>query len=494
MGINISIQFAYVPLLLHYLSANEYGLYQLIGSLIAYMAIMDFGFSTTIVRYYSKYNVSKDNMSKENILATFSIIYGIISICCLFIGGALYFSIDPLYGDTLNTFEIQSAKIMFLILLANIIVTIPSHIYTAVISAHERFVFLRLVSIIQACLKPAVVFAVFSYNASAINLIIIDTVFNFFVISCNIYYCYHNLDFKIKFHYWDKNIVREVLAFSFFIFLGAIVDQVYWKTSQLVLGAIIGTSAVAVYAIAIQLDMAFMNFSTGISGVFLPRLSVLVSKSNDMTSINDLFVKIGRIQYLILSLIFSGFLVYGKQFIVLWAGKGFAESYYIAIIIMAALMIPLIQNLGISILQAMNKHAFRAILYLIIAILNFLASIPLAREYGGIGCAIATSGALLLGNGLIINIYYYKVIHLDILTFFKEIFKLTIPLLMILTVALAGEYFFNTISLLALASKIVLYTIIYGIIMWKFSMNEYEKGVIYGLLHRRFLNDEYKSR
>jgi len=483
MGISILIQFAYVPLLLHYLTKNEYGLYQLIGSLIAYMAVMDFGLSTTIVRYYSKYKALNDRPGEENILAIFSAIYGVITVVCLLIGSALYFSIERVYGNTLSIAEIYSAKVMFLILLGNVAVALPSNIFTAVITVHERFVFLRLVAILQTCLKPLVVISVFAYEASAINLVIINTVFNFFVIICNVYYCYTKLNFKVKFHYCDKLLIKEVLVFSFFIFLNAIVDQIYWKTSQLVLGAVIGTAAVAVYAIAIQLDMAFMNFSTGISGVFLPKLSSIVATTKNMSAIDDLFIKIGRIQYLILALICSGFLLYGKQFIFLWAGGIFEESYYIASMIMVALIIPLIQNLGLSILQAMNKHAFRSKLYVLIALLNFAISIPLANKYGGIGCAMATSGALLLGNGVIINIYYYKIIHLDILRFFKEILKLTIPVLIVVSIALMVEQFINKISIPILAGKIAMYSILYGIILWRFGMNKYEKGLIIGLLH-----------
>lgn len=488
MGLSILIQLAYVPLLLHYLTKNEYGLYQLIGSLIAYMAVMDFGLSTTIIRYYSKYKCLNDEYGKENILAIFSIIYGVIAVACIFIGGGIYISIDGIFGATLTLSELQSAKVMFLILLVNITVTISSNIYTAVITAHEKFIFLRLVSIVQTCLKPAVVIAVLAYNASAINMVIIDTVFNFLVITTNIYYCYYKLGLKIKFYYWDKALSKEILCFSGFIFLGVLVDQIYWKTSQLVLGAISGTSAVAIYAIALQVDMAFMNFSSGISGVFLPKLSAIVASTKDMTAINDLFVKIGRIQYLVLALIFSGFLVYGKQFILLWVGEGFEETYYIALIIMLALMIPLIQNLGISILYAMNKHAFRSKIYVIIASLNLIISIPLAKQYGGIGCAIATGGALLLGNGLIINIYYYKIIHLDVLRFFREILNLTIPLLLIVAIALSMELYFTVTSRLLLSIKIFLYIVTYGITMWKFGINQYEKGLLLTILNQKVLS------
>ena len=57
-----------------------------------------------------------------------------------------------------------------------------------------------------------------------------------------------------------------------------------------------------------------------------------------------------------------------------------------ALIVMIPLLIPLIQNTGIIILQAKNKHDFRAKVYVFIAILKIIISVPLAKYYGGIGC------------------------------------------------------------------------------------------------------------
>ena len=106
------------------------------------------------------------------------------------------------------------------------------------------------------------------------------------------------------------------------------------------------------------------------------------------------------------------------------------------LVIMIPLTIPLIQNLGILILQAKNKHAFRSIVYVIIAVVNVAISIPLAKRYGGLGCAIATSGCLFIGNGIIINIYYHR-IGIKIVKFFREIAKLSLPILL----AGVGGYF-----------------------------------------------------
>jgi O-antigen/teichoic acid export membrane protein len=95
--------------------------------------------------------------------------------------------------------------------------------------------------------------------------------------------------------------LKEVSIYSFWLFLNAIMDRIYWSTGQFVLGMFKGAMVVAVYAIAIQLQGIYMSFSTAISGVFLPRITSMVTKGNDEKAISDIFIRIGRIQYIVMA-------------------------------------------------------------------------------------------------------------------------------------------------------------------------------------------------
>src|SRR5690554_6360143 len=391
MFLHIVIGFIYVPLLLHFLGKSQYGLYQLMGSLIAYMAVMDFGLSTTITRYYSRYLAIDDEKNQANILASCGLIYTIITIIILIAGVVIYLNLGKIFSNSLTVNELVQARQIFIIMLINIAITIPSHIFTAVINSYERFIFIRLLSIIQTTLQPFVIIAVMYYKADVIGLVIVQTLFNMITIAIKGYYSFNKLRIKIKLYFLDKPLVKEIIAFSFYIFLNMVIDQIYWKTDQIILGIISGTSAVAVYSIASQLDSYYIRFSSNINNVFLPRISAISAKTKDMSEINQIFNKVGRIQFAIMSLILTGFVLYGKEFIGFWAGKDFTPAYYMALIVMIPLLVPLIENMGIIILQAKNKHSFRSKVYLMIAVLNIILTIPLAKLYGGIGCAVATS-------------------------------------------------------------------------------------------------------
>lgn len=131
----------------------------------------------------------------------------------------------------------------------------------------------------------------------------------------NVVYCRRKINIKVKFGKVDKRLLKEISIYSFWIFLNTIMDRIYWSTGQFVLGAMVGTVAVAVFAVAIQLQGMYMMFSTAIVGVFLPRVTAMVTKNNDKKELSDLFIRTGRVQYVVMAFILSGFIVFGKYFI-----------------------------------------------------------------------------------------------------------------------------------------------------------------------------------
>jgi O-antigen/teichoic acid export membrane protein len=238
----------------------------------------------------------------------------------------------------------------------------------------------------------------------------------------------------------------------------------------------------------------YMNFSSTVNTVFLPQITRIVTTSDNMEPINAIMKKVGRIQFLVISLILSGFICYGQRFLWLWAGSNYTDAqktdaYLICLIVMIPLAIPLIQNIGISILQALNKHAFRSVVYFVIALVNVAASIPLAQRFGGIGCAMATSGAMIIGNIIIINIYYIKVIHLDVFGFAKEIVRLLPVMLVMIGCGILSNRLLPGGGWLLLGAKILIYAVLFFALSWRFSMNDYEKQLVSApankLLHRK---------
>ena len=468
----------YTPFLLRMLGQSEYGLYSLAASVIAYLSILDLGFGNAVIRYTAKYRAEGKVEEQHALFGMFTMIYSVLGFIVVLCGIYLTTQIDTMFASSMTATELARMRPIMMLMTFNLAVTFPLSIYGAIITAYEQFIFLRVVQIVRIILNMCIMICLLTLGYKALALVVVQTIFNVITLLLNYFYAKKKIHIKLTFKKIDFALFREIVIYSFWIFLNVIMDRVYWSTGQFVLGITYGTVAVAVFAVAIQLENIYMTFSTAISGVFLPKITTMVSTGKSNQEISNVFVSTGRIQYLILSLILSGFIIFGQSFINLWAGAGYEDAYIITLLFMSALIVPLIQNIGISILQARNQMKFRSLLYVAIATVCLIVQFPMAKLYGGIGCAITIASSLALGQGIIMNIYYHRVQKIDILRFWKEILRMSIvPILM--TIAfyhVAATYVID--SILELILGIVVYLLLYLPLLYMFSMNNHEKDML----------------
>lgn len=415
--LNNIIGLLYTPFMLRMMGQSEYGLYSLVASVVAYLTILDFGFGNAIIRYTAKFRAENRLKEQYEMFGMFLFLYSAIGIFTLLIGLCLYFNVDFLFERSMNMEELNKIRIMMLLMVFNIAITFPFSIFGSIITAYENFIFQKAINIVRIILNPIVMCVMLLMGYRAIGMVVVTTLFNVLTLLINCWYCYHRLHIHVIIGRFNWTFLKEIMIYSFWIFLNAIMDRIYWSSGQFILGIYAGAKAVAIYAVAISLENIYMSFSTAISGVFLPRITSMITQKENEKSMSDLFIRTGRIQYIIMSFILIGFILFGKQFIIIWAGSDYSEAYYITLLFFVPLTIPLIQNLGITILQARNQMKFRSVSYVIIAIISLGLSVFLVRYYGGIGCALSTAFALCIGQILIMNIYYFKKVNIDIPAF-----------------------------------------------------------------------------
>ena len=460
------------------LGQSEYGLYSLVASIIGYLTIMDLGFGNAIIVYTAKYRAQGKKEEEQKLHGMFNIVFRIIGVIAALIGLILFFNVNNIFGNKMTSIELQKMQIMMLILSFNLFVTFFFAIYSSIISAYEKFTFQKIVAIIQSILKPLIMIPLLFLGFKSITLCAVITVANLITVLSNYIYCKKKLNITVKYNGFDNTIFKIIIGYSIWIFLGAIVDKANWSVDNFVLGAVSGTIAVSIYSIAATLNTLFINLSTAISSVLLPKMSKLVAKNASSEELTNEMIKVGRIQNYIIFLMCSGLVLFGKEFIIIWAGKGFKESYYVALLLIIPVCVPLIQNLGLSIMQAMNKYKFKSISTFIMAIVNIIISIYFAKKWGAVGAALGTCISLIICNIILINIYYYKVIGLNIIKFWKSIITqsvpFSIPIILILIImcltkinGIVGFLFYGSI-----------YVIMFCLISYFISMNKYEKSIV----------------
>ena len=114
----------------------------------------------------------------------------------------------------------------------------------------------------------------------------------------------------------EKGLFSDLFAYTVFIAIELIVDQINWNIDKVLLARYKGTVMVAIYSVGYSLYTYYQTFSSSISGVFTPRIHKIVNSGssieNQRTELTELFTKVGRIQFLMLALIASGVVFFGK--------------------------------------------------------------------------------------------------------------------------------------------------------------------------------------
>ncbi len=487
MFLGLIINLVFTPIIIRILGQSEYGLYNLSASIISYLGILNFGFGSTYIRYYAKFKVNFEDEKISILNGMFMIIFSVIALLSLFIGTIIILNINLILGARLTLNELYIAKILIIILCLNLTINFPGIIFTSYINANQKFIFMKLVSLIKTITSPCAIIIILYFGYGSIGMALATTFVNLFIEIIYIFYAKKRLKINFKFKYFDKKLFKEMTIFSFFIFINILTDQINWNVDKYLIGVFRGTNAVAIYSIASLINNHYLQLSTAISNLYAPRIHILINSEENGDIITKLFTKVGRIQFIILSLFLSGFIFFGKPFIIWWVGKSYLKAYYIIIILISSVTIPIIQNLGIEIQRAKNLHKFRSIIYLLIAVLNIIISIPLVNKYGEVGAALGTSIALIIGNILIMNIYYQKKVNINMVYFWKNIFKLFPSFIIPVIGGLIILQIINIYYIFLFILGICLYSILYCLSIWVLGMNKYEK-----ILIKNFLLNTYK--
>lgn len=477
LGLGTVIPFIYTPIMLRMLGQAEYGLFSLASSAVSYLSLLSFGFGSTIIRYISKYRAEKDKKSEEKAFGFFLILYCVLALLVLLCGAIIANNVEAIFQKGLSANELKKMKVLVMIMTFNSALSFPNSVFSSMITANEKYIFRKLVDMFSTVLAPLANLVALYLGYASVGMATAATVVQFLMLPVNIYYCLRKLHIKPVIEKLPIALIKEMLGFSVFVFIGSIVDMLFWATDKVILGMLSGSVAVAIYNVGGTFNNMVMNLSTSISGVLTPRVTGMVVKDASKDELTNLFIRVGRLQFIVIALIVSGFTAFGQAFITLWAGKDYHDAYWVAILTMFPLCVPLIQNIGLTIVTAQNKHQFRSIIYMIIAILNVVTTYIAVPYCGILGAATCSCFAYILGQGIVMNIYYYKVTGLDIPLFWKNILKMAIVPGIMMFSGLLINRIYEIDNWIIFLIGIIVFTGIDIVLMYEVSFNEYERSI-----------------
>lgn len=480
----VVVNLLYVPILLAGIGQAEYGLYQMVGSIIAYLSIINSTFSAGAVRFYSKYYVLGD---EEGMANTLGILRRIYKIAYLIVAGATAAAVGAvvtIYQNSLSPWEIQESCMMLGILALNLMLTMENTVSIACITAHEEFTFLKLSQLCLLIVQPIVIIFLIKYFPFALTVTAVQLVCNSFLVATQDIFSKKKLGMDTRMRFLDKGLERQIITFSGTIVLATIADQIFWRADQLILAYMYGTEPVAVYAVGSQIVNTYLPLGVAVASVFMPRVSELWHKDHNLKAISDLFIKVSRVTLYPLLAVLLGFIIFGHDFIRLWAGIGYDAAYWVAVFELAPFTVDVAQNIGLTILQVMDRYGFRAKMYFVAAVINIGLTVWLAQALGIVGAAIASGIVMIVSSGFILNWYYQKKIGMDMIGWWKSVLQEILPMFVLCIAGCFAWRPFAGCGWGGFVIGILCWAVAFTLVSYFLCADEYEKNLVRGMVRK----------
>ena len=488
MGLGNLIPLFYTPIMLALLGQDEYGLYRLSSSITGYLGLLSMGLGTAVTHYLIKARIKGGGEAESRMLGLFVLLFRSIAVLTLVVGIVLAHNVDRWYATSLSTEELSRMKVLSVIMVVNMALSFSVAPYLSIVTAREEYVFYQLMNIMTTCVAPGVNLVALYMGYASIGLAVSSLAVALSVRIIYMLYVRYSLHIRASYKHLPTQSLREIFNFSFWVFIGNIVDQLYNATDTLMIGARpeLAIKGVAVYSIGTVFSGMALSITAGISSLLMPRTARMVHEGVSARDLTDFAVRVGRLQTYLITTILTVFFLFGKPFIHFYLGNGYEEAYWIALVVMAPLVIPLAQSACLSILVAKSMHKYRAIMLLLIAVMNVFGT-WLALPYMGIlGAAVVTGISLIIGNGLVMNWFYKTKTDLDLGYFWTKISKCyAVPILL----CLATILIINNVDLYRLFNLVVAVTLFLLFLFlgqYRFAFNEYEKEIFMSPLRKLF--------
>lgn len=490
----IIVQFAtgllYTPIVLKSLGQSQYGIYSLCTSFIGYLTIMNAGANAAYIRFYIQTKIKKPD-KVPGLNGIFLKIFSILAFFAI-IGGWVISIFSPvIFGNKISTEEYKLVRTCFRLLSVNSGIQVINCVFSSLIISNEKFIFSKAVNLFSAVLNPVLTipFLLKGYNCTSI--IVVHLVTAFITLVFNAVYSCSILRVKFDLNEKDNALLKSIIQFAGFIVLQSIMDQINWQIDKFILARTHGTAEISVYSVGATFNRYYITFGAALSNVFIAQVNKLYAK-DDLKGINFLFIRSSRVFAYFIWLFISAFIVFGKQFVIRWAGEEYISSYHIGLFLMLPVTSTLTMGLAQEIARAMNKHQMQILINFGICIVNGAVSIPLALRWGAFGSAIGTFAAEICMCLIAEPIYYKKALGLDIKELIIQVGKIMPGLI----IPVGFGIIVNHLGLITphygkMALLGSIYVIIYTMAMWFFSFNDLEKqmvnkvlGKLLGIVHK----------
>lgn len=395
--INIGIGVFLMPFTVAHLGKAQYGLWMLVASITYYFSLLDLGYDSGLVRHIVDADTRGDVTGVNRIVSTFVCVYAAIGVVVCAATAVAIVQVVPRFPH-LTLSDVATARVVMAILGARIAIGFPMTVFGAVTTARQGFALNNTVAIVIAIANGIVTYAVLESGGGLTTLVFWTTavaLVGYFGYAWSARRVFPEL--RIRPRYFSRSLWAEVTSFSLFLFFIDVASQVTFNLDNVLIGAFLGTSAVAVYAVAVRLSDYQRRLCDQFSGMLFP-VAVGLDVAGHAGRLRTALVEGTRVAVVLVVGVTICLVGFSRPLITRWMGPGFEGSVAPFLVLACVGVVMVASAPQASILLATGKHRLVALVWVVEAAMNFVISISLVRPLGAVGVAIGTAIPIAIGH------------------------------------------------------------------------------------------------
>ncbi len=388
--LKIAVTFVMAPILVLNLGNYDYGLWEMIGSVVGYMGMLDLGMGPAISRYAAKARSEKNDIDLQQVFSSslvFMVLIGLLLMFAFVLWGTYFPDSIAQEGQ-----ETERYTFLLMILAAQMLFIFPGRVAESYLEGFQRYQLKNNIIIVNTIVGSSILY----FNITPENGLILLAAINGLgaAIKYVIYfYLLSRADVagvSFKFGNYNLSKLRELIRFGLKSLIQGISTRIENATDTLVIGYFLGPAMVPFYSIPANLVNYIRTLGHTLTHVFMPVFSGMLSSDHDEL-IRKTYVQGSKYCIAVVSLISVGAVVFGGVFIEIWMGVEYAkEATAIIAVLVAFTVLPFFDPFSSRYLTAIDKHSIFAKWAPVSAVINLIASCILIQSYGILGVAIGS--------------------------------------------------------------------------------------------------------
>lgn len=468
------------------LGVSDYGLYNVVGGLIAMLNFVSAAMSTTTRRFIN-IEMGKQCGDLNKVFNISLLLHAGFAVFILLVAE----TIGIWYINNLLNVEVgKESDAMFVFQISTIvaclgIINVP---YQSLIEANEHFFQSAIIDILVTFIKLGVVIYLVYYNGNALRfyaiIICIVTALSFIL-----YYAYCSRKWKnvIKLSYHkDRDLYKEILFFNNYTALGAAASIGKSQGSTLLVNFFFGTIINGAFAIAYQVESYVYMFVNKLTLASNPQVAKNISSGNVERAIM-LAEKNSRYSILIMTIFFFALTPQIHYVLVLWLKDVPAEADFLCVLTMIDALVKSFTEGTNGYIQASGKIKWFQYLSVVTSLIN----IPL----GYIAFKLGMPAYFIIISFIITSIFYRiislylmrRLLHFGVYSFVNKAYIRPIVVILLMTLFSILNIWCGSDTHIPPIVLIVIYTILSTILSVFIGLNKSERCTIISNLKHHIL-------